>query len=448
MKTARILFLTIMTVLAGCARTKAPAKQHVAPLTAQQTQLNLASFDQVWLTVKEQHWDPTLNGVDWDAAKIKYRPQVERAKTMSESRDAMSEMIGELGQSHFAIIGKDVYREVDSTDDDSESPSSKPSKAEGATGLDVRVVEDRAVVTKVWPGTPAAEAGVKPGWIIEKVKTRNVGDVLKKVEAAYTDSSMKEAALHGAVMNGLDGDVGDEITITFLDADDKPVSKTLTLAPPPGTPAKFGHLPTFFVTFESKKLPPNVGYIAFSAFFDPAMVMSKFGEAMEQFHDADGIIIDLRGNPGGLGAMAMGVGGFFVTESGQKLGTMTMRQASLNFVLNPRPRPFEGPLAILVDGNSMSTSEILAGGLQDLNRARVFGTASPGLALPSIVERLPNGDGFQYAMANYVSAGGQPLEARGVKPDEVVELDRAALLAGRDPVIEAAVKWIESQKHQ
>ena len=70
---------------------------------------------------------------------------------------------------------------------------------------------------------------------------------------------------------------------------------------------------------------------------------------------------------------------------------MNSRTGTLNFVLNPRAGAYEGPLAVLVDEMSMSTSEILAGGLQDLGRAHVFGTRTPGAALPSVVERLPNG---------------------------------------------------------
>jgi carboxyl-terminal processing protease len=99
----------------------------------------------------------------------------------------------------------------------------------------------------------------------------------------------------------------------------------------------------------------------------------------------------------------------------------------------------------LVDEMSMSTSEILAGGLRDLKRVRIFGTPTPGAALPSHIEKLPSGDRFQFAVANYISAGGDVLEGVGVAPDELVKPDRAALLAGRDPVIEAAVTWINSQ---
>ena len=119
---------------------------------------------------------------------------------------------------------------------------------------------------------------------------------------------------------------------------------------------------------------------------------------------------------------------------------------TLNFILNPRTPSFKGPVAILMDGSSGSTAEIFAGGMQDIKRARIFGSRSMGAALPSVIEKLPNGDGFQYAVANYISQGGSTLEGRGVIPDQEVVLTRESLLSGRDPVLAAAVEWINAQK--
>src|SRR5262249_17237753 len=79
-------------------------------------------------------------------------------------------------------------------------------------------------------------------------------------------------------------------------------------------------------------------------------------------------------------------------------------------------------------------------------RARVFGTRTAGAALPSHFIRLPNGDGLQYVIADYVSAGGRRLEGNGVQPDEVVPPDRQSLLAGGDPALDAAGRWIRSQR--
>ena len=187
-------------------------------------------------------------------------------------------------------------------------------------------------------------------------------------------------------------------------------------------------------------------YIRFNEFLDPGSMMPKFEAALKGFANAPGVILDLRGNPGGIGIMAMGIAGFFINQDGLKLGDMKMRDATLKFVIFPRPETYAGPLAILIDEGSASTSEILAGGLQDLKRARIFGVRSAGAALPSDIIRLPNGDGFQYPQASYTSVSGKVLEGEGVTPDVVVQQTKESLLARRDSVIEAADEWIRSTR--
>jgi carboxyl-terminal processing protease len=196
---------------------------------------------------------------------------------------------------------------------------------------------------------------------------------------------------------------------------------------------------------ESRKLEGNVGYIAFNMFLDPARLMPAFEDALKSFQQLGGVIVDIRGNPGGIGIMAMGLAGWFVDKPGQRLGTMYTRDTPLKFVVNPRLPTFRGRVAILVDGSSASTSEIFAGGMQDLKRARIFGTRTAGAALPSFIEKLPNGDGFQCATANYVSEGGKPLEGIGVVPDVMAPPTRELLLAGRDAALESAIHWIQTK---
>jgi carboxyl-terminal processing protease len=214
--------------------------------------------------------------------------------------------------------------------------------------------------------------------------------------------------------------------------------------PGAGTLVRFGNLPEMRLVFESRKLPSGAGYIRFNEFLEPATIMPQIQAAVKTFSNAPGIILDLRGNPGGIGIMAMGVAGFFIDKDGQKLGEMKTRTTTLNFVIFPRPEVYSGPLAILLDRNSASTTEILAGGLQDLGRARIFGTRSAGAALPSDIIRLPNGDGFQYAQASYTSVNGKTLEGNGVTPDVVVE---ESANADHDPFIEAAEHWIGTTLH-
>lgn len=405
-----------------------------AQLTAEQRRLGLESFEKVWTTVRDKHWEKNPGGLDWQAIHQEFLPRVEAAQSMSEIRAALGEMLGRLKETHFAILPVGVFDAVESAD----------APGDGSTGIDVRVLNGQAVVTGVDPGSPAERAGVKPGWQVVSVNGTALGPLIAKLTS---DPAIHELALERAVAGRLTGPAGASKSIVFLDAGDRINPLSLPLSAARGVPTRFGNLPEMRVWFESKKLG-NTGYIRFNVFLDLVRVMNGFGAAVQDCVPCDGLVIDLRGNPGGIGAMAMGMAGWLVDRPDQRLGTMYMRDTTLNFVINPRAGGFPGPVAILVDGSSASTSEIFAGGLRDLGRARVFGTHTAAAALPSAIERLPDGDGFQYAIANYISEGGKALEGIGITPDQEVKLTRAALLAGHDPVLDAALEWIQGQKRK
>ena len=412
------------------------------PLSAEEKALNVESFDYVWKAIADSHWDIDKEGLDWNAAREEYRPRVKNARTMFAARVAMSEMIELLGQSHFGIIPRDVYDDVS----DKKDESAEADRQKGETGLVLRVVDGQVLVTAVYPDYPAEELGVKPGWVILEIDDKDLAPVVDKVSKAYTDDLFKDFMLARAVNSRLNGEPGESVNVKFLDGNDKEVVLALPLAQKRGKTAKFANMPEMYVWMDMRKIDGNIGYFYLNNWADPVGVSRAFEKNIKESMGDDGFIIDLRGNPGGIGGMAPGIAGWFVDDEKHYLGTMHMRNADLKFIINPRLETYSGPLAILVDGLSASTSEIFAGGLKDLERARIFGTRTAGAALPSQVARLANGDGFQFAIANYISAAGEELEGIGVIPDEEVRLDRASLLAGKDSVIDAAVKWIRSQK--
>ncbi|HZS52005.1 MAG TPA: S41 family peptidase [Bryobacterales bacterium] len=403
---------------------------------------NLRSFDYIWTTIRDKHWDPKLGGLDWQSVRDELRPRVEKTATPAEARPILQEMIGRLHQSHFGVVPSDIYQDI-------QEPSGQIApEDEGWTGLDVRVIGGKALVTSVDAGAPAYIRGVRPGWQLLKIDHAPVESLLEKVNTAYWNSTMRGLLLARAVLSKLNGRVGTQARIEFLDGAGKIVETDIARTRPSGIQSRFGYLPACYVRMESRRLGGNIGYIGFNFFLAPAAVMKKFEEAVKSCRECPGIIIDLRGNPGGIGAMAIGMAGWFINQPNQQLGAMYTRDATLHFIVNPRLETYGGPLAILVDDCSASTSEVFAQGMRDLGRARIFGIKTAGAALPSVFERLPNGDGFQYAIANYLSKGGKTLEGAGVVPDEEVKLSRAALLEGRDPVLEAALRWIQAQSTQ
>jgi carboxyl-terminal processing protease len=411
-------------------------------LTPAQRQLNIDSFEMVWQTVRDKHWDPKLGGLDWQAIHDELRPKVEKAATLDEARGVMSDMLGRLKQTHFGIVPAEAYREMgSSTADDDSGPR------DGSTGIAPRVIDGHVLVTSIQPDSPAAMAGVKPGWEILRIDGKDLAPGLAKIRDSLSSQlTLLDLLQAETVADRLSGSAGRSVEVQFLDGRDKKVSVKLTRARPRGQLAQLGNLPPMHFWVESRTVQPNIGYVRFNLFFEPDSLNTAFQQAVKACQHCDGFIIDVRGNPGGIGGLAMGVAGWFTDRQGQRLGAMFLRGGSIKFAIFPRAEPFPGPLAILVDGCSASTSEVLAGGMKDLGRARIIGTRTAGAALPSVFTRLPNGDGFQYAIANYISEGGQTLEGFGVIPDEEVKLTRHQLLEGQDPVLDVAVTWIEKQK--
>jgi carboxyl-terminal processing protease len=429
-------------------------KSKTTGLTEKQRQLQIESFEYVWKAIRDKHWDPKMVGPDWEKVHDEFRPKIEKAENQAAVRDLLNDMIHRLKQSHFGIIPKEVYEEVSNEpkkspeDPKSKTIAKKNGNGRGVPGFDVRLTGHKAVVVRVEKDQPAYKLGVRPGWEVVAVGSDKLTPILEKLRTSLKDSAHLEGEMTIAVLKRLRGKEGSEVKVTFLDGQDKEVTLAVPLVRPAGEPSKLGHLPTFYVDYEAKRLEKNIAYFRLNAFLDPPRIMPALEKHVLDNLQADGFVIDLRGNPGGLGIMAVGVGNWFISKPKLQLGTMITRQGDYRFVLNPRIKTYSGPLAILVDGMSGSTSEILAGGLKDLGRARIFGTRSMAAALPSVIDRLPNGDGFQYAIANYISVGGKPLEGEGVVPDVVVPLNRSALLEGHDPVLEAATAWIAGQKKQ
>ena len=405
-------------------------------------QANIDSFEFVWKTVLEKHWDPKLGGLDWQSVHDELRPKVDVARNREETREVISAMLGRLKQTHFGVFPGDVYGQMTNSGDKSDS---EPEVDDATSGLDVRVIDGRAVVTSVEAGSPAAQRGVKPGWEIVRVKGDPVAPALLKIKEQFASSTLLDFRLARAVGTRLQGPAGSTVPVQFLDGSDRTVTLEITRTEPRGKVVHFGNMPPGYFWSEWRRARPDVGYVRFNEFMDPEGLSKTFEQAVGGCRDCKGFVIDVRGNPGGIGGLAMGIAGWFIDQAGVHLGTEYLRGLTVKFTIFPRAEPFRGPLAILVDGCSASTAEIFAEGLKDLKRARIFGTHTAGAALPSVITRLPNGDGFQYAIANYISEGGQPLEGVGVTPDEEVHPTRRQLLAGQDPILDAALAWIHNQ---
>ncbi|HEX8695161.1 MAG TPA: S41 family peptidase [Longimicrobium sp.] len=445
MKLCRISLALAAATLAFAGTARAQEGTPIAGALAVET------FDSAWAVIDRTLWDTTFNGVDWDAVREELRPRAQSARTYQELRSVLGEMVGRLGLSHFGIIPGDVQDRL------AAGGAAPAGGAPGDAGLELRLVGERFLVTRVAPGGAAAAAGVRPGWAVDAVEGRPAREVLALVDRVPTarEPRARQLAAWAALSAALRGRAGERLRVRFEDGAGRAVEKALVLGPAAGTATKVGNLPELAVRAEHERLRlddgTSVGVIRFNYWMP--VVARRLDEAVDALRDADGIVIDLRGNLGGVGVMAAGFAGHFLDRA-DTLGTMRMRQGPLHFVVNPRrvdarsrpARPFAGPVAILVDALSVSTSEIFAGGLRRLGRARVFGETTAGQALPSYARRLPNGDVLQHAVADFTGPGGERFEGAGVAPDVAAPPTREALLAGGDPALDAAVRWIREER--
>ena len=405
------------------------------------------TFDAAWTIIRDTHFDKTFNGVDWDAVRIELRPRAEAAKTAGELRGVINSMLMRLGQSHFALIPGSVEPSVA---DGSNAGVREDSSAD--PGFDLRLVGSDIVVTVIDKGRGAESAGVQPGWRLTSIAGKPVDELLNGLPQSANER-LRGLQAWRLMQSRLRGPDGSSVDLTFEDGGARPVRLSVARQKEQGQPVTVGSLPTMYVrvTDAERKTPGGrkAGVIGFNVWM--TAVDAPFQQAVDRFRAADGIVIDLRGNPGGLAAMMMGISGHFVPDR-RPLGIMKTRSNELRFVVNPRlvdgtGRPvavYAGPVAILVDSMSGSASECFTGGMQSIGRVRVFGQTTMGQALPALFDKLPNGDVLIHAYGDFVTADGTRLEGRGVVPDEQLPLARADLLAGRDRALQAALAWIDT----
>ena len=397
------------------------------------------TFDAVWKIVRDTHFDPAFDVATWDRVGTELRPKAIAATTPGELRGILRDMLGRLGLSHFAVLPATPDRPGEHV-----NLSAQP-------GFDVRLMGRQLVVTTVDPDGGAAAAGVRPGWIVQSIGGTPVTTLLAGI-ADSTPPRIAQIEAWRLTVTNLRGPSDTTADVSFIDGSDATVTKSIERKAERGEPVTVGSLPTMFVRVSSSMASTpggrKAGVIAFNVWM--TAVDRDFQRAMDRFRSTDGIVIDLRGNPGGLAGMIMGLSGHFLAERAT-LGVMKTREQELRFNANPRlvnaagerVEPFKGPVAILVDGMTGSASECFAGGMQSLGRARVFGQTTMGQALPALFDRLPNGDVLIHAWADFVTGTGVRIEGRGVIPDEPVDLTRKALLSGRDATLDGALAWMD-----
>lgn len=439
--------------------------------------LNVETFDFAWRKIADTFWDESMGGVDWQAVGAELRPRARDAADNAELRLVLQDMLSRLGQSHFGVLpgtGPAAVQEdpLSGSEDGSGAAAlctpalARAVAGEGGSplsdagpGFEFRFVDSAALITRVEPGSAADRAGLVAGLEVVRAGDQSLAPLTGCLGLDSVDGPVA-ASLRSRVVAGLlYGRAGEAVTVEF--ADSGGARRLLELErrhEPSAVEIGYGNLPPVRYRFETDVVETGAGSILavrFNVWMLP--IVQAFGAALYGDPPADtalfdGVLMDLRGNPGGISGTAVGVAGYLLDEP-VELGRMVNRGNDFRFRVEPRRsssggqrmKPFAGPVAVLVDGGSASTSEIFAAGLQDHGRARLFGQPTRAAALPAVVERMPNGDLLMRAVADFVRPSGERVEGRPVVPDSLHPLTREGLLAGRDDPREAALAWIVSE---
>lgn len=296
----------------------------------------------------------------------------------------------------------------------------------GGIGVVLSEKDGTVYVVEVYEGTPAAAAGLRSGdyfygvdgeekenWSVEGIQARVKGEVGTDVQL-----TMMRPWPKGERPDDLFA-LGEKYDVTITRA---------TIEVP---------------IVESEMKAGNVGWVSLSDFNDRST--SELAAAIAEL-EADGatsLVLDLRNNPGGLLEQAVGVTSLFVKEG--TVVTVESRVAEDEVLSVMGQTVTDLPMVVLINENSASAAEIVAGALQDHKRATLLGVTSFGKGSVQTQAPLESGGVVVFTIAHYLTPAGQAINGVGLTPDEVVEMETHAMLEeSTDIQLKAAIEKAQS----
>ncbi len=445
---------------------RATIRQAAAPLSPP-VQRRVDTFEKVWSTIRDNYFDPTFSNLDWDKIRTEFAPKARAAKTDAELHKLLNEMIARLDRSHLAIIPPEVYEaiekaRIDSREREKERQDKRADRGEMAgeeseelniddplteygTGIHLRLINNKLVVSRLDKDSAAEYAGLKTGHSIESINDESMALLLAKIEVYSAGSRRLGRYLpYEIVQYFLNGEKDSYVKIGYLDEEDERKDITFRRERIKSQTVSIGsNFPETQLAFETTSLSDDIGLIRFNHFAVP--LVAKFCDALTEFASKKAIVLDLRGNLGGNLGAVMGLAGM-LSDRNLDLGTSIYRSGPEPLTAQSKAKHYKGRIVVLVDGMTFSAAEMLSSSLQESRRAIVVGDRTAGETLPAVTVDLPTGARLLYPVANYKSVLGRLLEGNGVTPDHIVPLDRRSLLAGRDVQVETAVRLIGDDK--
>jgi carboxyl-terminal processing protease len=414
--------LLLIGLSAGLSSARVHARDESASLSSKDRS---RLFEQVWQLINEKYYDPSFGGTGWKAVRERYRARLAGIDRDDELYGLLKEMTGELHDAHTRFRSPEERRRADKLQ--ATSP-----------GIGIGEVDDMPVVITVEPGSEADQMGVGPGMIVASVDGAPFSQRLAHAQEETGNSSSARATALLSYDYIFAGEPESKIRLGLQREDGSTFEVTLTR-----------HVVALAPQISVRVLPSGYAYLKFGLF--NAEVAKHFKEALAKVKKSPGVVLDLRGNPGGdFDGMLQIASDFFpervsfgkvISRSGKRPSLMLriLGVPSELEVGSSVEQAYSGPLVILVNNGSGSSAELFAAGMKENRRAAIVGRQTCGCVLASIAHRVRGGGEVDISEFAIVTAKGHKLEGTGVVPDVTVPLTLYDLRSHRDAALQQAV---------
>ncbi len=378
-----------------------------------------AIVDEAWQIVNREYVDGTFNKLNWQKTRMELLKR--NYSNRQEAYVAIRATLKKLGDPYTRFMDPTQFQSLN-------NQTSGEMSGVGIR-LEANPRTQQLVVAEAIENSPASKAGIK------------TGDTIVAIDGKPTKNMSLESAI-GLIR----GEIGKSITLKIARGSANPFDVPLTRA-------QIEVSSVFSAVKQEGKL--KVGYIRLSEFSSHSS--SQMEKAIKDLNrqQVNAYVLDMRGNPGGLLQASVEIARMWL-DNGTIVKTVDRKGGNEDF------RAVQGaltqlPLAVLVDGNSASASEILAGALKDNRRAQVVGSQTFGKALVQSVHSLSDGSGMAVTVAHYYTPNGTDIGHKGVTPDVKVDLnwleqkslsETPTLLGSRqDPQYQQAISVLQNRRN-
>ncbi len=362
-------------------------------------------YDRAWKLIDSKFVDQTNNEQDWSRWRHRYDNVI---KDEEDAYVAIDTMVSSLN---------DVYTKFLNPKDFKEENESIQGSLQGI-GVQIGVRDGKLLVIAPIEDTPGERAGLKAEDEILEINGKSTKGIT--VDAAAEQIRGPEGTQVTLLVKR-----GKEQAKTYKITREKIEIKSVSTKPP-----------------EFAKIPDNIGYIRLSSFIS-RNAAGEFEQALIENCDKDGLIIDLRSNPGGLLTNAIYIADMLLDS---KVIVSTVDREGYKDTTRATQRMLtDQPIAVIINGGSASASEILSGALKDNERAIIVGKKSFGKGLVQEINRLPGGSAMHITIQKYLTPDGIDINKKGIEPDYEVDLTEEDIKKERDPQVAKAIEVLNAK---